>query len=87
MIKELQIDPKQLDQLLTRQPFATRWVALTTPGGRVNREEFNLFYGRAINETHANKQSIVPLQGDYIPNPTCLAPADLLMNTCINDLR
>ncbi|WP_176736598.1 c-type cytochrome domain-containing protein [Oligoflexus tunisiensis] len=87
VMKELQIDQKQLDQLLTRQPFASRWVALSTPGGRLNREEFNLFYGRAVNDVHEKKRMILPFRGDYIPNPTCLAPVDLLMNTCINDLN
>jgi hypothetical protein len=87
VMKELQISQQQLDQLLTRQPFSSRWVALRTPGGRLNREEFNLFYGRAVNNVQQGKRSVLPFRGDYIPNPTCLAPADLLMNTCINDLQ
>jgi mono/diheme cytochrome c family protein len=84
--RELQISEAQLVNLLQQEPFKTRWVSLQQSGGLLSREEFNLFAPQALEQMRSRVDIILPLQGDYIPTPQCLAGTNLLMDNCVNPL-
>lgn len=86
VMQELQINETQMMELLERQPFNSRWVALRSADGRVSREEFNIFFQRAMRLSHGHIREVIPRSGDYIPSPSCMNTNDLFMNTCISDI-
>ena len=82
VLSELSITDELLAQVLQQEPFRSAWVELEKQDGLISREEFNQFAGLLVTRFVNEKQVVAPLLGDHLPRPSCMAGANLFLDSC-----
>ncbi len=86
ILAELGVTDTTLNLILNTEPFKSAWVSIYNNAGSITRQEFNLLYPQAVNIFKNGEIPVLPLLGDHLATPDCMAAIALFMDECTTPL-